>query len=73
MLKLPKTRWKWSSNHNDIRWRSSVGLRPSTYVRAGYREKFQNRYTYVQEFNVSSIYCRFLNFGDLGTSNVRGV
>ena len=54
--------------------------------RAGYREKFQNRYTYVQEFTVTekyryfllsllvgSLYYRFLNFGDLGTSDVHGV
>ena len=54
--------------------------------RAGYREKFQNRYAYVQEFTVTekyqyfllshlvgSLYCRFLNFGDLGTSDVRSV
>ena len=52
-------------------------------IRAGYREKFQNRYTYVQEFMVTekyryfllsllmgSVYCRFLNFPDLGTSDV---
>ena len=51
-------------------------------ARAGYREKFQNRYTYMQEFTVtekyryfllgllvSSQYCRFLNFGDSGTSD----
>ena len=59
---------------------------PNTCTRAGYREKFQNQYTYVQEFTVTekyryfllsllvgSLYCRFLNFGDLGTSDVRGV
>ena len=63
-----------------------TGHCPIRTDRAGYRDKFQNRYTYVQEFTVTekyryfllsllmgSLYCRFLNFGDLGMSDVRGV
>ena len=67
-----------------IQW--TVQFKTLVLDRAGYREKFQNRYTYVQELTVTdkyryfllsllmgSVYSRFLNFHDLGMSDVRGV